>query len=71
MSRLLSRLIDRLSEFLAARRGLPTMIGIALVAINYVLQFVPGLETFAHSNTLLHLGVVVGLFGLLLAQALG
>ncbi len=71
MSRFFSRLVDRLSEFLAPRRGLPTMIGIALVVLNYVLQFVPGLEAFARTNTLLHAGILLGLLGLLLAQALG
>jgi len=71
MARILSRWLDRISDFLAPRRGLPTLIGIALVILNYVLQFVPGLEPFARSNTLLHLGVAIGLLGLLLAQALG
>jgi hypothetical protein len=66
-----SRWLDRISEFLAPRRGLPTLVGIGLVLLNYVLQFVPGLEAFAATDTLLHLGVALGLFGLLLAQALG
>jgi hypothetical protein len=71
VARAVSRLLDQLSEFLAARRGLPTLIGIGLVVLNYCLQFVPGLEGFAQTNTLLHAGVVLALFGLLLAQALG
>jgi hypothetical protein len=71
MAQIVSRLLDRASEFLARRRGLTTLIGIGLVLLNYVLQFIPGLEGFARTNTLLHLGIAVGLFGLLLAQALG
>ena len=71
MSQSLSRLLDRISEFLAARRGLLTMIGVALVILNYVVQFVPALRPLAQTNTLLHLGVVLGLAGLLLSQALG
>ena len=71
MESAISRLLDRLSGFLAPRRGLPTLIGIGLVILNYLLQFIPGLEGFARTNTLLHLGVVIGLLGLLLVQALG
>lgn len=71
MSQSLSRWLDRISEFLAARRGLLTMIGIALVVLNYVLQFIPALRPLTQTDTLLHLGIVLGLAGLLLSQALG
>jgi hypothetical protein len=64
-------ILDRLSEFLAKRRGLPTMIAILLVAINLILQFIPGLEWLARTNILLHVGVIVGLVGVLLSAALG
>lgn len=64
-------ILDRLSEFLARRRGLPTMIAILLVLVNLILQFVPGLEWLARSNLFLHLGVIVGLLGFLLSAALG
>lgn len=67
----LSRFIDRLSDFLARRRGLPTMIAILLVLLNYLLQFIPGLEAFARTNTLLHLGIAIGFLGLLLSAAIG
>lgn len=64
-------ILDRLSEFLARRRGLPTMIAILFVLINLILQFVPGLEWLARTNVFLHLGVVIGLLGILLSAALG
>lgn len=64
-------ILDRLSEYLAKRRGLPTMIAIALVAINLIVQFVPGLDWLARTNVFLHLGVIVGLLGVLLSAALG
>jgi hypothetical protein len=64
-------ILDRLSEFLARRRGLPIMIAILLVAANLVLQFVPGMEGLARTNVFLHLGVIVGLTGILLSAALG
>ena len=64
-------LLDRLSEFLAKRRGLPTMIAILLVIVNLILQFLPGLEWLARTNLLLHIGVIVGLLGILLSAAIG
>ncbi len=63
-------LLDRLSAFIARYKGLPTMLAVALVLVNFVLQFF-NLGWLSSSNLLLHLGIVVGLIGLLLAEALG
>lgn len=63
-------LLDRLSAFIARYKGLPTMLAVALVLVNFVLQFL-NLGWLSSSNLLLHLGIVVGLIGLLLAEALG
>jgi hypothetical protein len=46
------------------------MLAVVLVLLNYVLQFMH-LGWLSESNLLLHLGIVVGLIGLLLAEALG
>lgn len=62
--------LDRLSAFIARYKGLPTMLAVALVVLNFVLQFF-NLGWLSSSNLLLHLGIVVGLIGLLLAEALG
>ena len=62
--------MDQLSEFLARVRGLPVLVGIVLVLINLVIQFVPPLEFLARTNLLLHLGVIIGLFGLMLSRVL-
>jgi hypothetical protein len=67
---LLNRLIDYLSEQLAQRRGLPVLLGVALVILNFVFQFIPGLQVLTTGNLLLHLGVVVGLIGVLLGDIL-
>ena len=67
---LLNRLIDYLSNQLAKRRGLPVLLGIGLVILNYVFQFIPGLRVLTTGNLLLHLGVVVGLLGILLGDIL-
>jgi len=65
---LLNRLIDYLSEQIARRRGLPVLMGIGLVILNFILQFIPGLRLLTTGNLLLHLGVVVGLVGVLLGD---
>jgi low affinity Fe/Cu permease len=62
--------LDRLSAFIARYKGLPTMLAVLLVVVNFVLQFL-NLGWLSESNLLLHLGIVVGLIGLLLAEALG
>lgn len=64
-----SRLLDRLSEYFARRKGLLPMIGVLLVLANFVVQFLP-LGWVASSDVLLHLGVIVAILGFLLAWAL-
>jgi len=65
----LSKLIDDLSEHLAQRKGLLPLIGMLLIIINFIIQFM-SLGWFGESNLLLHLGVLVAIFGLMLAWAL-
>ena len=68
---MISKLLDRLSDFLAHRKGLLPLIGIVLVIINYVLQFFfPFGYWLTGSNLLLHIGVVLAIFGMMLAWAL-
>jgi hypothetical protein len=62
--------LDRVSAFIARYKGLPTMLAVVLVLVNFVLQFFD-LGWLSTSNLLLHLGIVVGLIGLLMAEALG
>lgn len=66
----MNQFFDKFSEFLAARKGLPIIIGIILVVLNGFLQFFPGLGWLVSSNLLLHLGVVIALLGVLFAWAL-
>ncbi len=69
MLRWLNSLLDKLSNYLSQRKGLLPLLGILLVAANYVVQFyVPG--WFGSSNLLLHLGVILAIFGIVLAWAL-
>jgi hypothetical protein len=74
----MTRFLDRL----AVVRGLPVLIGVALVILNFVVQcaayaLVPATEEvglllflFTDGNLLLHLGVIVGLLGVLLGDVL-
>lgn len=66
----LSRLLDVLSEYLAHRKGLLPGLGVLLVVLNFILQMIPGMGFLAESNLFLHLGVILGLVGLMLARAL-
>ncbi len=65
----LSRWIDSLSAFLAARKGLLPIFGLMLIVVNLLLQFLsPG--WLAESNLLLHLGIILAILGFMLAWAL-
>lgn len=67
---MISKLLDRISEYLAHRKGLLPIIGMALIIINLILQFIfPG-SLLITSNLFLHLGLLVAIFGLMLAWAL-
>ena len=67
----LSKLVDNASNFFAHRKGLLPMIGILLIVINYILLFVLGPYNFVTgTNLLLHLGIIVAIFGFMLAWAL-
>ncbi len=66
-------LLNRISDYLARNKGLPVFLGVLLIILNYVLQFfahVPVLGFVGTTNLLLHLGIVVGLLGILLGDAL-
>jgi len=66
----ISRWLDSLSEFLAHRKGLLPLFGLLLVALNLLLQFILPGGWVVTSNLFLHLGVMLAIFGLLLAWAL-
>ena len=67
----MSKLLDFLSEFLAHRKGLLPLTGIALILLNFALQFLlPSGSMISSTNLFLHLGLVVALIGLMLAWAL-
>lgn len=66
----MSKLFDYLSDYLARRKGLLPLIGIILIFLNLILQFVLSPNWLTSSNLLLHLGIIISIFGLMLAWAL-
>jgi hypothetical protein len=68
--RWLSKMVDSASNYFAHRKGLLPLLGILLVVINFILPFIFGLNVITGSNLFLHLGVIVAIFGLMLAWAL-
>ncbi len=55
---------------MALIKGLPVIIGLVLVIISFIAQFVPFLELFTVGQWLLHLGVIIGLGGMLFSDTL-
>ena len=72
IDRTFSKWLDRVSDYIAARRGLPILLAVGLVVLNYALRVIPETQLgFVEStDLLLHLAVVVGLIGVLLGEAL-
>ncbi|MFT3894821.1 MAG: hypothetical protein QM730_24590 [Anaerolineales bacterium] len=66
----LSTLIDKASEYFAHRKGLLPTLGILLILVNFVLPFFMDSNFITASNLFLHLGVIVAIFGFMLASIL-
>ncbi|MGZ6317514.1 MAG: hypothetical protein ACXWNQ_09660 [Anaerolineales bacterium] len=66
----MSKMFDRLSEFLARRKGLLPIIGLVLILINLALQFTLPPGWLVSTNLFLHLGLIVAILGLMIAWAL-
>jgi hypothetical protein len=69
MSQFFSNLLDDVSEFLAHRKGLLPLVGLALIVLNFTLQLFPS-SWLAQTNCFLHLGLILAIVGFLLARAL-
>jgi hypothetical protein len=66
-----------LSEYIAHHRGVPVLVGIGVAVLGLALAVIPGvgevagfLGWMARTHVLLYIGVIVGLLGILLGDAL-
>ena len=59
-------MLDRM----ALIKGLPVIIGLALVILSFIAQFVPFLSLLTAGQWLLHVGVIIGLGGILFSDTL-
>ena len=67
---MISKLLDFFSNYLAHRKGLLPILGLGFILLNLVLQFIfPG-SILVTTNLCLHIGLIVAIFGLMLAWAL-
>ncbi len=65
--------LKKSSDYLARNKGLPVFIGVGLVLLNFVLQLLPAwpvIGWLAEVNFFLHTGIVIGLLGILIGDAL-
>jgi hypothetical protein len=67
---MISKLLDKVSEYLAHRKGLLPLLGILLIVINLILQFILPPGWLVSSNLFLHIGLIVAILGFLLARGL-
>ncbi|MFO7743143.1 MAG: hypothetical protein R6X31_12600 [Anaerolineae bacterium] len=67
------RLLRGLSDFLGRLPGVPILVAIGLILLNFVVQLLPNwaaIDWLAQTNLLLHLGLVLGFLGVLLGDVL-
>lgn len=71
MKEFLNRALDRLANFFAHRKGLLPLVGVVLIFINGLLQFLP-IENLSliEKNIFLHIGLILAIMGFLLAWSL-
>ncbi|GAB1470207.1 hypothetical protein MASR2M66_10840 [Chloroflexota bacterium] len=67
---MISKLLDFLSNYLAHRKGLLPTLGLILLVVNLVLQFILPGSFLATTNLFLHIGLFTAILGLMLAWAL-
>lgn len=70
---MLIKFLRATSEFLAHRKGLPVLVGVGLVLLNLIVVLLPAwpvIAWLADTHLLLHIGLTVGLLGVLVGDAL-
>lgn len=69
MLRNLSSLIDKMSDFIAAKKGLLPIIGLMLIILNFIFRFFP-INFYNQTDIFLHLGLFIVILGFMLGWAL-
>jgi hypothetical protein len=64
-----SKLLDNISSFFASRKGLLPLFGILLIILNFIFRLFP-FGWFTTTDFFLHLGLIISIFGIMLAWAL-
>ncbi|MCX7855921.1 MAG: hypothetical protein N2556_08125, partial [Anaerolineae bacterium] len=70
---MLAKLVKTTSDFLARSPGLLVGIGMGLIGLNFILQLLPAwpvIGWMARTHLWLHVGLLLSLFGLLVARVL-
>ncbi len=67
---MISKFLDWASEYFAHRKGLLPILGLFMIVINLLLQFILPGSFIAATNLFLHIGLVIAIFGLMLSWAL-
>ena len=60
----------QITEFLAQVKGVPVIVGLVLVILSLLGHVIPRLSFLAWNDLLLHLGLIIGLGGLLFTDTL-
>lgn len=60
----------RFFDWLANHKGVPVLVAIGLITVNFLLVLINPEGWGARTNVCLHAGLVIGLFGELLADVL-
>jgi hypothetical protein len=62
--------MQQVTETLAQIKGVPVITGLILVILSLLGHIIPGLAFLAWDDLLLHLGLIIGLGGLLFTDTL-
>ena len=70
---IMTEILKRISDFLALRKGLPVLVGVGLMIISLIINLLPPWPVvgwLAKTDLFLHIGAILGVFGILLGDAL-
>jgi len=65
----ISEFLDTISNFFEKRKGLLPLIGLVLISLNFLIALF-GSSWLAQTNFFLHFGLIIAIFGFMIAWAL-